>query len=93
MEVDQMAGTIDKKAVCFYCSADLKDVEWKSEHSGMQLYKVSECPGCKKVIRLKAGFDGSGHDDWAGKKEEKPKGGVRSIDLYVVTDDGLNPKK
>ncbi len=93
MEVDQMAGTIDKKAACVYCSADLKDAEWESVHSGIQLYKRTNCPECNKVIMLKAGFDGSGHDDWAGKKEEKPKGGVRSIDLYVMTDDGLNPKK
>lgn len=93
MEVDQMAGIINKKAVCFYCSSDLKEVEWKSEHLGSQHYKITNCPGCNKEIRLKAGFDGSGHDGWAGKKDEKPKGGVRSIDLYVMTDDGINTKK
>ncbi|MDP2750591.1 MAG: hypothetical protein Q8O89_07205 [Nanoarchaeota archaeon] len=63
-----------------YCRTDLTNADWVSVHDGGMHYKAANCPCCNVQIRLKAGFDGSGHDDWSGKKQKKFRNTIRTLD-------------
>jgi hypothetical protein len=54
---------VDCRLICAYCRKDISRRSWISEWVGEIHYKVTRCE-CGKVISVKAGHQGSGHDNW-----------------------------
>lgn len=55
------------KTFCIYCKAEVPIKEWKSDWHLEMHYKTVKC-SCGKDLHVKAGFEGSGHDEWNGHK-------------------------
>ncbi len=92
-DIDHIAKDITGKEICLYCKRELNDVQWKSIHEGMNHYKIANCPGCNVEVRIRAGFDGSGHDEWNGKQKQKLKDGIKNIDWFVMENENIKNSK